>query len=119
MENYLCLVNKKSASELSSCSVVIEADTTVIQPLIERVLDAIKALPSSLFEHARDAFKLLLDSGDFFERVTCIKPNGGTTRTSNLLVTFYPSNSFLMFSRAIFTGQVDSLDIKSNGGGYE
>ncbi|MER2493385.1 hypothetical protein [Catenovulum sediminis] len=90
----------------------IKADTSVIQPLLNKLELRISALEPVLFKRVGEAFELLLNSGDLFFQITTVEHDSSTAGAGELLVTFYPSDRFLVFARAVFAGEFDSLVVK-------
>jgi len=90
----------------------LKADTSVIQPLFDKIDKAVSKLEPQLSKRVSEAFELLLNSGDLLFEICTVEPNDSVASTSQLLVTFYPTNSFLMLARAVITGNLDSLLIK-------
>lgn len=91
----------------------IKADTSVIQPLLNKLEARVSTLEPELFKRVGEAFELLLDGGNLFLQITTVEHDGGTAAATQLLVTFYPSDRFLVFARAVLTGDFDSLVVKN------
>ena len=91
----------------------ISVDMSVIQPLIDRLEGCISQLPPSLKKRSKEAFQLLFNSGKLFSEMTTVQSDHRGAGTRNLLVTFYPTDCFLVFSRTIFAWNIDGLIIKN------
>ena len=90
----------------------LKTDTSVIQPLYDKLDARISKLNPELSKRVSEAFELLLDSGDLLFEITTVECDLGATGAKQLLVTFYPTDCFLMFARAVLTGDFDSLIVK-------
>ncbi|AZZ98779.1 hypothetical protein [Pseudoalteromonas sp. R3] len=95
-----------------SLTMKVKADTTVIQPLIDKLRLAISKFEPGLSERFSEAFELLLNSGNLFFEICTVEQNRGATDAAELLVTLYPTDRFLMFARAVFAGDLDSLIVE-------
>lgn len=111
-------MNKKKDG-VSTLNLQIITDTSNISPLLDQIKSRIEDYSAVERSCLKKAFKLLLDSGDLFSEITTLQVDGDSTSASNLLVTFYPTDSFLVFFRAVLAGDIETLNNGGFGRWYE
>jgi len=87
------------------------------QPITTKIEIATNAAPFLLFskilEHAIQVGERSFNLCDFPAELIRVETDYGSADAGKLLVTFYPSDSFLVFASAILAGNVDSFLIEN------
>jgi len=94
---------------LGTLTMNIKTDTSVIQPLYDKLEAAICGLPKDKKQIINQAFESLLNNGQLLDEVSTVEPDGTPKGSKQLIITFYPTERFLAFARAVFNRDFDSL----------